>query len=79
MTTLQFNNIFSKLGGGGVQGQGEGQRLMSNIAVNDYIWWATCQGRIFEKYPPLAARLQYVVLLVTDISSEKPRSYIFQP
>ena len=50
-------NIFSYLvprqqyllGGGGVQGQGKGQRLMSNIAVNDYIWLATCQGRIYEK------------------------------
>ena len=39
----------NKLGGGGVQGQGKGQRLMSNIAVNDYIWLATCQGRIYEK------------------------------
>ena len=38
-----------ELGGGGVQGQGKGQRLMSNIAVNDYIWLATCQGRIYEK------------------------------
>ena len=38
-----------KLGGGGVQGQGKGQRLMSNIEVNDYIWLATCQGRIYEK------------------------------
>ena len=26
---------------------------------------------------PLAARLQYVVLLVTDISSARPRSHIF--
>ena len=37
------------LGGGGVQGQVKGQRLMSNIVVNDYIWLATCQGRIYEK------------------------------
>ena len=37
------------LGGVGVQGQGKGQRLMSNIAVNDCIWLATCQGRIYEK------------------------------
>ena len=37
------------LGGGGVQGQGKGQRLMSNIAVNGCIWLATCQGRIYEK------------------------------
>ena len=32
------------LGGGGVQGQGKGQRLMS------IIWLATCQSRI---YPPM--------------------------
>ena len=45
-----LNKIFHlQLGGGGVQGQGKGQRLMSNIAVNDYIWLATCQGRIYEK------------------------------
>ena len=41
--------VYFVLGGGGVQGQGKGQRLMSNIAVNDYIWLATCQGRIYEK------------------------------
>ena len=43
------NRVTLKLGGGGVQGQGKGQWLMSNIAVNDYIWLATCQGRIYEK------------------------------
>ena len=43
------NEVNTILGGGGVQGQGKGQRLMSNIAVNDYIWLATCQGRIYEK------------------------------
>ena len=37
------------LGGGGVQGQGKGQRLMNNIVANDYTWLATCQGRIYEK------------------------------
>ena len=45
-----WGHIFHvKLGGGGVQGQVKGQRLMSNIVVNDYIWLATCQGRIYEK------------------------------
>ena len=45
--SIQVTHI--KLGGGGVQGQGKGQRLMSNIAVNDYSWLATCQGNIYEK------------------------------
>ena len=37
------------LGGGGVQGQGKGQRLMSIFAGIDYIWLATCQSKIYEK------------------------------
>ena len=32
-------------GGGGVQGQ----RLMSIFALNDYIWLATCQSKIYKK------------------------------
>ena len=39
----------SELGGGGVQGQGKGQQLISIFAVNDYIWLETCQSRIYEK------------------------------
>ena len=35
--------------GGGVQGQGKGQRLMGIIAVNDYIWFATGQSEIYGK------------------------------
>ena len=38
-----------KLGGGGVQGQGKGQRLRSIFAVTDYIWLATCQSKIYKK------------------------------
>ena len=37
------------LGGGGVQGQGKGHGLMSIFAVNDYIWLATCQSKIYKK------------------------------
>ena len=25
---------------------------MSNFAVNDYIWLATCQSTIYKKFPP---------------------------
>ena len=38
-----------KLGTGGVQGQGKGQRLMGIKAVNDYTGLATCQSKIYEK------------------------------
>ena len=38
-----------QLGGGGVQGQGKGQRLMGIKAVDDYIGLATCQSKIHEK------------------------------
>ena len=40
--------VILKLGGGGVQGQGKGQRLrlMGIKAVNDYIGLATCQSKI---------------------------------
>ena len=43
--------LFKKiqLGGGAVQGQGQRQLLMSIFAVNDYIWLATCQSKIYEK------------------------------
>ena len=43
--------LFQKLqlGGGGVQGQGKGQRLMGIKAVDDYIGLATCQSKIYEK------------------------------
>ena len=37
------------LGGGGVQGQGKGQRLMGIKAVSDYIVLATCQNKIYKK------------------------------
>ena len=37
-----------ELGGGGVQGQGKGQRLMGIKAVDDYIGLATCQSKIYE-------------------------------
>ena len=43
----QYHTI--QLGGGGVQGQGKGQRLTNIFAFNDYIWLATCQSKIFEK------------------------------
>ena len=36
-----------QLGTGGVQGQGKGQQLKSTFAVNDYIWLATCQSKIY--------------------------------
>ena len=49
------------LGGGGVQGQGKGQRLMSIFAVIDYNWLATCQKKIYKKYPPVE-RLQNLPL-----------------
>ena len=39
----------SKLGTGGVHGQGKGQQLMGIKAVNDYIGLATCQSWIYEK------------------------------
>ena len=42
------------LGTGGVQGQVKGQRLMAIKAVNDSIGLATCQSKIYEKYPPRA-------------------------
>ena len=37
------------LGGGGVQGQCKGQRLMNIFAVNDYNWWATSYSKVLEK------------------------------
>ena len=45
--------VKGKPGGGGVQGQGKGQRLMSIFAVTDSIGLATCQSKSYEKYPPL--------------------------
>ena len=47
--------INEKLGGGGVQvqGQGKGQQLMGIIAVNFYIWLVICQSKIYKKHPPL--------------------------
>ena len=33
---------------------GKGQRLMFKEAVSEYIWLATCQGRIYENKPPSA-------------------------
>ena len=47
-----------RLGTGGVQGQGKGQRLLGIKAVNNSIGLATCHGKIYEKYPPCAAMLQ---------------------
>ena len=38
-----------RLGTGGVQGQGKGQRLMGIKAVNDYNGLATCPSKIYEK------------------------------
>ena len=40
---------YTKLGGDGVQGQGNGQRLMSIFVVNDYNWLAKYQSKIYEK------------------------------
>ena len=51
-STLPIPNML-RLGGGGVQGQGKGKRLMGIKAVDDYIGLATCQSRIYEKKPPL--------------------------
>ena len=33
---------------------GKGQRLMFKEAVGEYIWLATCQGKIYENKPPSA-------------------------
>ena len=33
---------------------GKGQRLMFKEAVSEYIWLATCQGKIYENKPPSA-------------------------
>ena len=32
---------------------GKGQRLMFKEVVSEYIWLATCQGKIYENKPPL--------------------------
>ena len=34
--------------------KGKGQRLMFKEAVSEYIWLATCQGKIYENKPPSA-------------------------
>ena len=47
--------LLIQLGTGGVQGQVKGQRLLGIKAVNDSIGLATCQNKIYEKYPPRAA------------------------
>ena len=44
------------IGRGGVQGQGKGQQLMSIFAVNDYIWLATCQSKIYKVTRPRLER-----------------------
>ena len=41
-----------KLGRGGVQGQGGGQRLMNRKVVNENIVLATCQDKYSEKVTP---------------------------
>ena len=33
---------------------GKGQQLMFKEAVSEYIWLATCQGKIYENKPPSA-------------------------
>ena len=33
---------------------GKGQRLIFKEAVSEYIWLATCQGKIYENKPPSA-------------------------
>ena len=33
---------------------GKGQRLMFKEAISEYIWLATCQGKIYENKPPSA-------------------------
>ena len=33
---------------------GNGQRLMFMEAVSEYIWLATCQGKIYKNKPPSA-------------------------
>ena len=33
---------------------GKGQRLMFKEAIKEYIWLATCQGKIYENKPPSA-------------------------
>ena len=44
--------LFLRLGGGGVQRQDKGQRLIGIKAVTGYIGLATCQSKIYKKYPP---------------------------
>ena len=39
---------------GWCQRTGKGQRLMFKEAVSEYIWLATCQGKIYENKPPSA-------------------------
>ena len=33
---------------------GKGQQLMVKEAISEYIWFATCQGKIYENKPPSA-------------------------
>ena len=46
---LQLKENKIKLGTGGVQGQGKGQRLIGIKEVNGCIVLATCQSKIYEK------------------------------
>ena len=52
--------LSSPLGGGGVQGQGKGQRLMTTFG------WQHAKVESMKSNPPHAARLQDVVLLGSD-------------
>ena len=46
--------IIVLIGGGGVQGQGKGQRLIGIKVVNDYIGLVTCQSKVIFFQTPLS-------------------------
>ena len=51
---------------------GKGQRLMFKEAVSEYIWLATCQGKIYENKPPSAMHETLYLILHLLPSQEFP-------